>query len=407
MVGSLHPHRSTMATTESPRDLPAAHARLLLGVVLCLVLCAPGIGCRKAGPPSREQQALERHQQEVSQVKQLRAYFNRPESGRTLKAVGFLEALGNNGQLVGLPKNEPQVLGFNLGRPVVSAKGPYYWSQEFQVSFKDDPPRHCHYVVVQTYKDGDFQLQRAWRTDDAGKTIEESALAPAPVMANPHQAFLGPANAGAERGWSGWFNGVTGGGSVAIGTNDPATGLNCFELGITNAVPGQKHHADIRSEMFSLGNPRRARGPFTFSFAYKLPTKVKPGDNIEVNFRFFDQSETNFLGQQTVAVGSSSGDSEMKQYQTKTLSGLVAPAGAAKADIWIVANVGGPWTSGTAQFDDLAVTAPAGRFWNATRIWLVLMAALVVLVIAGRLWVRDRKRPRLAPASGGQPGTPA
>ena len=405
MGGKLPPCIKAMRKTDSPRWSPAVRARLLLGGVLCLVGCSLAIGCRKAEPPSAEQRALERHQREARQGKQWQAYFGSPESAPTLKALGLLEALGNNGQLVGVPKREPQVVGFNLQAPVVSPKGPYYWSQEFNVIFKDTPPRHCHYVVVQTYKDGDFQLQKAWRSDEAGKTIEESPLAPAPVMAEPHRVFIGPGNAGAERGWAGWFNGVLGGGSVAIGTNDPATGLNCFEIGITNALPGQTHHADIRSELFSLGKAGRARGPFTLSFAYKLPTKVNPGDNLEVNFRFFGQSETNFLGQETVAVGSSSGDSEMKQYKTKTLSGISAPRGAAKADVWIVANIGGPWTSGTAQFDDFSVTAPAAPFWGGRLTWLGLLAVLLVLVLTALYLLRSRKQ--TAPTSGSQPGTPA
>jgi hypothetical protein len=389
-----------MPETAPPHSSRAWKLQALASAVLCVLLTLLAPGCRKA-QPSAEQRALERHKREVSQVKRWQAYFRSAESARTRKALGLLEALANNGQLLGVPpsQHEGQVIGFNLTRPVVSPKGPYYWSQQFDVIFADTPPRRCHYVVVQPYRNGEFQLQKAWRSDEAGKIIEESPLVPAAAMGDPHQVFLGPANAGAERGWAGWFNGRLGSGSVAIGTNDPATGLNCFEIGITNAVAGQTHHADIRSETFPLVGAR-ARGPYTLTFAYKLPTQVKPGDNIEVNFRFFGKGDSQFLGQQTVAVGAASGDSEMKQYKTRTLSGIQAPAGAVKADIWIVANLGDPWTSGTALFDDFAVTGPPPPFWRLKVVQLGAVTALM-LALAGALCFRHRRR-RAAGAMGNQ-----
>jgi hypothetical protein len=108
-----------------------------------------------------------------------------------------------------------------------------------------------------------------------------------------------------------------------------------------------------------------------------------------------------------VAVGSSSGDSEMKQYKTKTLSGISAPSGAAKADVWIVANIGRPWTSGVAQFDDFAVTAPAAPFLSARLIWLGSLASLLVLLFGTRILWRSRKPSAHAPASNPAQRTPA
>jgi hypothetical protein len=359
-----------------------ARPRLVRSAVLGLALLSLVVGCRKEEPPTAEEQAAARHHGEVQQQQRWREYFNKPESVQTRKALGFLSGLADNGQLPFVPRKDPQVIGFNLNMPVVSSKGPYYWSQAFHIILQDSPPRHCHYIVVQNYRDGGFQLRKAWRTDGDGKVVEEAPLLPPPEMADPHWVYLGPVNPGAERGWSGWYNGTLGGGSVAIGTNDPATGLNCFEIGISNAVPGQTHHADIRSEMFSLGKGGKARGPLTFSFAYKLPTKVKPGDNIEVNLRFFGQGEASFLGQKTILLGSDSGDSEMTHYKTMNLRHVLAPSGAVKGDVWIVANIGGPWTSGTAEFDDFSVTALAANPWGA---WLVgggMVAALIGLLIA-------------------------
>ena len=376
--------------------------RRFSAIALGLLLTWPAAGCRKSQPSSAEQRALERHQREVRQTREWQAYFSSPQSGRTREALGFLQKLAQNRQLLGVPKTEPQVVGFGLGSPVVSSRGPYYWSQQFTVVFRDTPPRHCHYLVVQPYPEGDFQLQKAWRSDDTGKIVEESPIVPAPPRADPRRVFLGPANAGAERGWSGWFNGVLGGGSVAIGTSDPATGLNCFEIGITNPAAGQTHHADIRSVMFPLGHGRPARGPFTFSFAYKLPAKVKPGDNIEVNFRFFGKKDTDCLDQQTAIVGSKSGDSEMKQYKTMTLTGIMAPKGAVQADVWIVANIASPWTSGMAQFDDFSVTAVRAPTWIGLFIEVWLPAALALLVL-GTLYLRWSRRRALRAPTGGEP----
>ncbi len=359
--------------------------------ILGVVLVALGSGCRKAEPPSAEQQAVARHESALRQTKQWREYFKKPEAAQTLRALAFLSDLDDNGQLPLVPKKDPKVLGVNLNMPVVSPKGPYYWSQAFHVILQDSPPRRCHYVVVQNYRDGGFQLQRAWRTDDTGKTVAEAPLVPPPVMGDPHWVYLGPMNPGAERAWRGWYNGTLGSGSVAIGTDDPASGLNCFVIGISNAAPGQTSHADIRSKMFPL-RQSKAHGPFTLSFTYKLPTTVKPGDDIEVNLRFFGQGKENFLGQKTVAVGSSTGDSAMDHYKTTTVKGILAPRGAVRADVWITANIGGPWTSGAAEFDDFAVTAPAAPSWSATFARVGIFATPVGLLMGALLLKRSRKR---------------
>ena len=236
--------------------------------------------------------------------------------------------------------------------------------------------------MVQTYSNSDFQVQKAWRADDSGKVLEEYPIMPAPPRAEARQVFLGPANAGAENGWSSWYNGVLGGGFVALDADDPATGMSCFLIGISNAVPGQTHHADIRSETFSLGRAGKTRQPLTLSFAYKLPGKVKPGDNIQVFFRFFDQTGTNYLGQEMVRLGSNTGDSEMRLYKTMTLADIFAPREAVSADIWIAANIfDEPWTSGAAQFDDFLVTAGPARSRAPLLVGATILALLTALLI--------------------------
>ncbi len=207
------------------------------------------------------------------------------------------------------------------------------------------------------------------------------------AQVNAQPVFLGPTNPGAENGFDAWYNGVLGGGSVAAGNDDPATGYNCFTIGITNAAAYGTNHADIRSVMFPL---RGNRGPFTFSFAYKIPDKVAPGDDIDVDFRFFGEGEDNFLDQTVISVGASTGDSEMTQYKTMTVSNILAPQGAVYADIWIVANIGTPWTSGFAHFDNFSVTAPRRSYGLAILAGVAIGASLLVWLVRS-IYVRRRR----------------
>jgi len=332
------------------------HTRLLFAGAIGLAIVFLVSGCHKSAQELAEQKAIERHEQDVQRRKELIKEIKTLDTGRISKAADFLGMLHEDGRLPGASKDADGEL--RLDRlPTVSPNGPYYWSLELHAITKDAPPRNLYYVIVQAYSNSDFQLQKAWRTDDAGKVAEEFPIVPAPKMASLHRIFLGPANPGAESDFANWYNGVLGGGLVDIGTDDPATGLCYFKIGITNAGAYPVNHADLRSVMFPLGHAGKKLRPFTFSFTYKLPEVVKAGDNIEVNLRFFDLTETNFLGGKTILVGSSTADSKMSEYKTMTVSNIVAPDGAAKADVWVVANIFNPWTSGIAEFDDFSVTS--------------------------------------------------
>jgi serine/threonine protein kinase len=210
------------------------------------------------------------------------------------------------------------------------------------------------------------------------------------AMANARPVFLGPMNPGAESGLTGWYNNAVGGGSVSTDNEHPATGLNCFSIGVTNTGSGGTNQADLRSEAFPLGRIGNARGPFTFSFAYKLPDKVKPGDDLDVNFRFFDK-DGNFLDQDVINVGSSSHDSAMTRYKTMTVGNIFAPSGAVQADVWIVAGVAEPWTSGCAQFDDFSVTVVPTPSWAGVLVGVAIFAALTALMI-WTLYVRHSRK---------------
>jgi hypothetical protein len=329
--------------------------RLLLTGAICLAVVSLVSGCHKSAQELAEQKAIERHEQDVKRRNELIKEIKTLDTGRISRAADFLGTLHENGRLPGTSKDADGSLRLDK-LPTVSPNGPYYWSLELHAITKDAPPRNLYYVIVQAYSNSDFQLQKAWRADDAGKVVEEFLIVPAPKMGSSHRIFLGPANAGAESEFESWYNGVLGGGLVDIGTDDPATGLSYFRIGITNAAAYPVNHADLRSVMFPLGPKEKKHRPFTFSFTYKLPEVVKAGDNIEVNLRFFDQTETNFLGQKTILVGSSTADSKMSEYKTMTVSNIVVPDGALKADVWVEANIFGSWTSGAAQFDDFSVT---------------------------------------------------
>jgi len=209
-----------------------------------------------------------------------------------------------------------------------------------------------------------------------------------PAWSAPKQILLGPPDDGAEIGGE-WYSGTNGAAYLFVDNTDPNHGANDFTLG--NKIAGGENRADWRSQLFSLGPAAGGAEPMTFSFAYKFTGKVNPGDNIAMFFRFFDDTGTNFLGQQLILIGSSSGDSEMTGYKTATLTGVRAlknatgirfPKGArtATADIWVTANIFQPWSSGDARFDDFSVTTLPAPSW-ISRHWLISLTVLVIIVV--------------------------
>ena len=222
-----------------------------------------------------------------------------------------------------------------------------------------------------------------------------------PVWSAPKQILLGPPDAGAERGGE-WYSGTNGAAYRSVDDTDANTGANDFTLG--NKTAGAENRADWRSRLFSLGPAAGGAEPMTYSFAYKLPSKVNAGDNIAVFFRFFDETGTNFLGQHYIPLGSSSGDSEMTGYKTATFTGLRAvknatgirlPKGArtVTADIWVTCNIFGPWSSGDARFDDFSVTTLPPPSW-ISRHWLISLTALLIIVVLPTLtiWAIRKRR---------------
>ena len=197
---------------------------------------------------------------------------------------------------------------------------------------------------------------------------------------------LGPPNPGAEQGFDSWYHGTRGAGYLRVDDTDPHSGSRDFVLGNTTAGP--ENRSDWRSLVFPLGTNANGTESINFSLAYKFPGKVGQRDNIAVYLRFFDAG-TNFLGQQAVMLGASSGDSEMANYKPLTLTGIRALKKApgthlpeneqiVLADIWVTCGVFQPWTSGDAHFDDFMVTMIPPSPWLA-RHWLISLAAMVIL----------------------------
>jgi hypothetical protein len=369
---------------------PGGHFRLM-GMV-CLAAMLLGAGCRQSKEEAAAQKVRQQHERERQEKNALMKDVRGPNGARINEGAHFLFSLKANGRLPGLTRSDEIRVGSE--KTTITTNGAWFLSEEFHLVTKP-PTRYFGYVLVQTYDRADFQLQKAWRTDVAGKVLENYLVLPEPARADPDLIFLGPANPGAETGFDHWYHGVTGGGSVAIDVDDPATGFQDFRLGITNAPAGGTHHADIRSETFPLGPDGKLRGPFTFSFKYKLPGTVKPGDNIEVYFRFYGPGKDNFLGQDIYYVGSNTDDSEMTKYKTMTVTNLFATDGAVQADVWMAANIFGPWTSGEAQFDAFSVTAARGR--SRTEMFVLIgTGAVLAGGLAGWLWLRGgRNRGRV------------
>jgi hypothetical protein len=356
---------------------------LVFGALLAVVS-----SCHK--PTAREiaeQKAIERHERGVAEKKMFMEIIRQLGETKIREGVEFFIGLGREGRLPGISGKDVHG-SLRLDKPpAISPTGPYFLSAEVCIVTDSTPPQNYRYIVVEAYTNSSFQVQRAWQTDASGKLVEEFPIHPAPARSGAHKRFLGPANSGAESGMARWHSGVLGSGVVTPGTDEPATGLSCFQIGITNSVPGQTHHADFRSEMFPL---RETHGRVNFSFAYKLPEKVHAGDNIHVFLRFFDESGTNFLGQEGLPVGSATDDSEMPKYKT-TAHSVVPPRHTANADISVSANIDGPWTSGRALFDDFCVTTYPGNRWFAMITKISWVTAAGVLGMLFLRWRRSRR----------------
>lgn len=200
-----------------------------------------------------------------------------------------------------------------------------------------------------------------------------------PKIAAAKPVLLGPANRGAENGADDWYYGTNGAAWVTVDDSDPATGQ--FDFTIGNNTAGHENRADWRARVFPLGPAADGAEPITFSFAYKFPGKINGRDNMQVFLRFFDTTGTNFLSQRIFRIGFYTGDSNMVNYKTMTVTDIRAPRKARTADVWVTANIWEPWTSGIGRFDDFSVTTVSRLGLTIPLIFAGLVIGSMIIVI--------------------------
>jgi hypothetical protein len=214
-----------------------------------------------------------------------------------------------------------------------------------------------------------------------------AAMAASPKNASPkNQVFIGPPESGSFSGAEKWITAGRGAGFTCYDFNDPANGTCAFV--VSNSVAGNENTAEWRCPLFPLGPAAGGARPLSFSFSYKLPGPVAPGNDVLVQLRFCDLA-TNYLATRVYALGTHTSDSAMSSYRTLTMNGITPPPKARLADITIIANVDAPWTSGTAKFDDFALTTVPGPLIPA---WAIGLAALLIIGgVTAALVVRSRR----------------
>jgi hypothetical protein len=213
-----------------------------------------------------------------------------------------------------------------------------------------------------------------------------------PAMAR--QIMIGPANPGAEDGSDGWWVGASGKSYLLVDHTDPASGISDFSLGNTN-LDGD-HSAGWRSVIFPLGPAAAGAKPITFSFTYKLIDEVKPGDNILVQLRFFDQA-TNWISERDFPLGDSSHDSAMSRYKTVSVGDIRAPRRAQVADVHVNINFQGyHWSSGTGRFDDFSVKVTTHSLLLEV---IVLAVVLLGITITAAFLLHSRRKNKMQPNS--------
>ena len=138
-------------------------------IAIMAALAFIACGCKKSARETAEENAINRHQQEVSGGKQKFtnwALTKLPSTQLTTEAMRFLTGLNTNGELPGADKNT--MLMSAIGRDIPS---------NYPVSRTVDQYLHSgfvnHYVVTKDAPDSQWQLQRAWQTDASRKVVKE------------------------------------------------------------------------------------------------------------------------------------------------------------------------------------------------------------------------------------------
>jgi hypothetical protein len=192
--------------------------------------------------------------------------------------------------------------------------------------------------------------------------------------------FLGPSDPGAELDPTQWFHGDAAPDSHAIIiTSDFHSGTHAFQLDSdTNFGPADFRSGDGSTnpggeQKFSLGAAAAHAKPITFSFWYKLPDGAPAGEDVRMQLRYWNaNNESEFVGEDNINLGSSSGDTApMTAWKKFTLVDAVSqmqggsgiPEHANFADIRFSVN-NFTLFDGRALFDDFSVIIPSTSTWK-------------------------------------------
>lgn len=148
-------------------------SKLFVAGIVCLTALALVSGCRKSG------QKLAEHESQKLTPEQIKAEFQKqtqlPGARQTQEACSFLAQLWNSGRLPGSenllllgnwPAYTPQPTNYPMSRTVDAQTMDA--AKKFGGKLWD-----LHYTVVKKSADNPWQLQKAWRTDTQGNTVEE------------------------------------------------------------------------------------------------------------------------------------------------------------------------------------------------------------------------------------------
>jgi len=159
-------------------------------VFLVLAICASflwwGLGCQKAAPKSAEEQAIERHEEDVKEFKEFEAHHSEqkdrkkfaklpwqqtPAGPPTLEAFKFVGSLVKSGQLPDVENASPHLF-FDFD-PLATN---YPLSRTFVLKMKFHDPFVNHYTVVKKRADAPWKLTKAWRTDGKGNVVRQYSV---------------------------------------------------------------------------------------------------------------------------------------------------------------------------------------------------------------------------------------
>ena len=146
-------------------------APLFTMLALTLLAC----GCHKSPREIAEENAIKRHEQEVSHRGPSREwisnYLRTPEGMRFGSEGGFLMSLLTNGQLPGVSKDRKGY--FRFEKKVAGLTSDGGCSNEVHFLTLENPADNYYYVISQDSSNSPWQMRKAWHTDQSSNIIQE------------------------------------------------------------------------------------------------------------------------------------------------------------------------------------------------------------------------------------------